>query len=92
MGMGNQVFQSTYRQIGVDGKNIGLGAGNHDRLQVALRIIGQPGHKLDEGQRAVERQEHRVAVWRGAGNLGGCDGAGGSRNVFDDHRLVQAVP
>ncbi len=62
-----------------------------DRREVGLRVVGEIGVERRRRRHADVVQQQRVAVGRGAGRLGGAEGAAGAADVLHDDLLAERL-
>ena len=85
LAVGDELGDGLRRNVRVNHQHEGQVAGTRDRRKVLHRIVGQALEQIGIGRmRGVGRHQQRVAVGRGARDIGRRDHAVGARLVLDD--------
>ena len=86
-GVGYQLAQIARGHAGGGHQHVGKHRHRGDRRQVFLQVVRQVAIGADRHRHVYRRQQHRVAVGRGARCSGRTDGAAGTAAVVDDELL-----
>ncbi len=93
LGQLHELFQGVDMQAAGHHQHVRAGGHQGDRCQIGEGIVAQRlaiQHRRG-GQRAIDREQHRVAVRLGLGGQAGADVAAGARLVLHDDGLAQRL-